>query len=246
MPHKTSVTPESDVAPAPSGTLGGQWVVCTPEDIIKVGGWSGFSAVGYFFGREIQAKTGQPVGLIGTYWGGTPAQAWTSIEKLSSEPALKHYVDAYNVTKANYPAAMEKLPGLQEAYQANLAKWKKVAGLADNATPGEVRAASVKAKAEGKPQAPMPPPQPDGGPNSPTNLYNGMIAPLIPYAIKGAIWYQGESNAGGGLRIPHALRRYDHRLAPRWGEGDFPFPFRATGQFQESECRLRSSSRVAA
>ncbi len=78
--------------------------------MIKVGGWSGFTAVGYFFGREIQKTTGQPVGLIGTYWGGTPAQAWTSEEKLQSDPVLKHYADTEDTTRANFPNALAKCP----------------------------------------------------------------------------------------------------------------------------------------
>ena len=122
-------------------------MLCTPDNIIKVGGWNGFSAVGYFFGREIQKTTGQPVGLIGTYWGGTPAQSWTSVEKLASEPALKHYADQLAKTQADYPQALLKFPAIQAAFQASLAKWRTDAGIAINApvTPADL----AKAKAAG-------------------------------------------------------------------------------------------------
>lgn len=75
------------VSPAgPVEDVEGHWAVCTPETVAN------FSAVAYFFGREIQNGTSRPVGLIGTYWGGTPAEAWTSREKLESVETLKPLV----------------------------------------------------------------------------------------------------------------------------------------------------------
>ena len=133
-----------------------------------------FSAVGYFFGRDLRKALGVPVGLIHTSWGGTPSEAWTSKRTLEANPAYKGILDDYERVRTRYPEAMEKFE------QAKAEHRKKV----------------EQAKADGKPipKAPTGPP----GPNSPqpTRLYNAMIAPLVPYAIRGAIWYQGEANAG--------------------------------------------------
>ena len=108
----------------PATDVKGDWKPCTPKSI-AAGGWGGFSAAAYFFGRELHRELNVPIGLIDTSWGGTPAEFWTSRKALEANPKLK-------------PLAQ-----------------------------GESSC-----------------------------LYNGMIAPLIPYAIRGAIWYQGESNVG--------------------------------------------------
>ncbi len=157
------------VADTPQTDCTGSWVECSPETI------PGFSAVGYFFGRHLHQELNVPIGLIHTSWGGTPAEAWTSNSMLKSvpecEPILKRWKDAV----ANYPKAMTQ-------YKEKTEEWKK---------------ASAQAKAEGKkaPRRPWAPFGP-GHPHSPSGLYNAMIAPLLPYGIQGAIWYQGESNAG--------------------------------------------------
>ena len=151
----------------------GLWLPCTPETVLD------FSAVGYFFGRDIAATQKVPVGLIAADWGGTPAEAWTSREGLTAQPSLKYLVE--NVDKVLAANADPKLVAAK--YQADLAKWKE---------------ASEQAKADGKtpPRAPTKPGEGGVNQNSPTALYNGMIAPLLPLNVKGAIWYQGESNAG--------------------------------------------------
>ena len=228
VPKKTSLTPLTDTTPPSPPHLDGQWVACTPDNVVNVGGWNGFSAAGYFFGREIQKVTGQPVGLIGTYWGGTPAQAWTSTEKLASNPVLKHYADTHDQLAANYAKAQANFPAAKAAYDAELAKWKADNGLAATATPMEINVASAKAKAAREPEAPRAPAQSDGGPNAPSNLFDGMIAPLIPYAIKGAIWYQGESNGGSVAQAMEYRTLFPAMITDwraRWGEGDFPFFF---------------------
>lgn len=158
---------ERNVATEPQEDCKGEWVACTPETV------PGFSAVLYFFGRDLHAALGKPVGLIHSSWGGTPAESWTSRETLLANPDLKVIVDRWDDTLAKYPAA-------REAYDKALVDWQVEA---------------EKAKAEGK-DAPKKPGEPQG-PNSPwlaSGLYNAMIAPLVTYAIKGVVWYQGESN----------------------------------------------------
>jgi len=148
----------------------GKWEVCSPEVV------GHFSAVGYFFARELHQQLKQPVGVIHTSWGGTPAEFWTPGPVLERNPAFKHYAERWDKLKADYPAAKAK-------FDEAMAKWK---------TDSEA------AKAEGKP-APRPPFPPRGGDDfgGPACLWNGMIEPVLPYTIQGAIWYQGESNAGG-------------------------------------------------
>ena len=216
--EKTALDPLSDVS--------GQWELCTPETISK------FSAIGYYFGRELRAHLNKPIGLIGTYWGGTPAQAWTSLSGLEKEPTLKGYVDEVAAIRAKLPA---NGAGDAEASASSdrLEEWKKKYGAAYLAGIKKWRNAVKAATAANQVSPPRPtfPPDPpkvvssDGGSNTAANLYNGMIAPLIPYAMKGVIWYQGEGNAGRaseyGVLFPCMIKDWREK----WGAGDFPFLF---------------------
>lgn len=175
---RTSPTPISDQNDLEHFT---KWVECSPDSV------GGFSAVAYHFGVRLQKELDVPVGLIHTSWGGTSAQAWTSLEALDADPMLKYYADAartaakkYEVDKKNYDPKKA-----MAAYEKALAKWKEDV---------------AKAKADGKPMPKGPtrpgetaPPLSQG---TPASLYNAMIHPLLGFAVKGAIWYQGESNAG--------------------------------------------------
>src|SRR4029077_18053224 len=129
-----------------------QWRVASPQSV------PGFSAVGYFFGLEIQKARKVPVGIIHTSWGGTPAEAWTSIEFLEKTPELVHYVDGIKKQVASYEANKEQMV---KSYQEQYEKYKD---------------AVAKAKEENKkaPQAPRQPQHPDQNPNSPARLYNAM------------------------------------------------------------------------
>lgn len=145
-------------ADAPVSDVKSQWVECNPESV------PGFSAVAYFFGRDLQKSLGVPVGLIHTSWGGSPAEVWMSESVLGANPDHKRDIlDSYQGKVAGVNAAA--------------ALWDK-----ENAA----------AKEAGKKMDRNRP----GLGWKPTELYNGMIAPLLPYGIAGAIWYQGESNAG--------------------------------------------------
>ncbi len=191
------------------------------------GSWNGFSAVGYLFGEQIQATTGNPVGLIGSYWGGTPAQAWTSLPALQGNPALGHYTsllasmnDAqkarFPVHWADYIAAMRKWnTEVFEPYGVASRKWEqdsKAALAAGTPVPP-------------KPDAPTGRPNRPGNEGTPTTLFNGMINPLIPYAIRGVIWYQGESNSYDGVGYGTLFPALIGDWRQRWGQGDLPFLF---------------------
>jgi sialate O-acetylesterase len=131
--------------PDPQTEARGQWQICSPETI------PGFTAVGYFFGRELQKELKVPIGLVGTNWGGTRIEPWTPPVGFKAVPNLKDYV--------------ENLEAIAKAREAG----------------GEV-------------------PNPKGGA---VQIYNGMVHALTPLSVRGAIWYQGESNAGDGLRYDH-------------------------------------------
>ncbi len=148
IPRQGTDEPLSDVR--------ANWSDCTPQSVPD------FSAVAYFFGRELRKDRKVPVGLISTNYGGTPAEAWTSKSALSALPEL-----AYYTTQGN------------------------------------------RRKDAGRPMA----------------LYNAMIAPLIPYAIRGAIWYQGESNADRSWEYRTLFPTMIKNWREDWGEGDFPFFF---------------------
>lgn len=128
-----------------------------------------FSAVAYYFARAIHKATGYPIGIINATWGGTPAESWTRKEIMENDSSFSVILDRYKKQCDEYPVAFEK-------YKMALDQWK-----------------SDTSKTKGySPREPMGP----HNSSSPYKLYNGMIAPLLPYTIKGVIWYQGEANAG--------------------------------------------------
>ena len=200
-------TVERRVAETPQEDCQGQWVECSPETV------PGFSAAGYFFGRELHEQLKQPIGLINTSWGGTPAEAWTSMARLKENPNFAPIVTRYQQAVAVYPQAATK-------YKEDLAQWEE---------------AAAKAKAEGKP-APGARPYPPMGPGhfqSPAGLYNAMIAPLLPYTIAGAIWYQGETNAGRAYQYRDLFPTMIKCWWDDWKLGDFPFLFVQLANFME-------------
>jgi sialate O-acetylesterase len=346
----TSLEPRDDVR--------GRWVVCTPENAAT------FSAVAYFFGRELSEKLKVPVGLIHSSWGGTPAEAWTSRAALAAIPELRPMTDALDRASVNLPEA-------RHAYEAAQAKWEQehflqdpgnkgldlgyagadfseagwqtmrlpqfweTAGLVIDGAVWFRKSVDLPASWEGHDltlnlgpvddfdvtyfngtkvgatgsetpnfymvprkytipgalvhggrnviavrvfdhygqggfgggatdmtlsAAGAPPialagdwlykvemgvepikvdfstqpiaPAGVGNPNTPTVLYNAMLAPLTPYTIRGAIWYQGESNADRARQyqtlFPAMIR--DWRAA--WGAGSFPFLFVQLANFQ--------------
>jgi sialate O-acetylesterase len=144
VPKERARQPVTDVA--------ADWTACSPKTL-GAGGWGGFSAAGYYFGRELHKELKVPIGLIFSAWSGTPAEEWTSRKALAAEPSLKSLVGQYEVS----------------------------------------------------------------------SLYNGMIAPLIPFAIRGAVWYQGEANVGRGDQYQVLLPTMIRNWRTDWGQGEFPF-----------------------
>ena len=349
-------TVEKRTAPEPLEDVRGRWVVATPEQALR------FSAVGYYFGRELHRRLRVPVGLIHTSWGGTPAESWTSRVALAARPEFRPILERYE-------NELRDLPRLRQEHARKMAEWERqyavpdagnkgeALGYADpardaegwrkmrlpqqweaaglnldgviwfrrevevppawagrglvlslgpiddfdttyfngervGATGGETpnaytrprrykvpgalvrpgrnvvavrvydrmggggfggggEAGAMSLAPEGaagggalslegewgyKPEAvveskpldysgyPGPRPGPEN-PNNPTVLYNAMVAPLTPFAIRGAIWYQGESNAGRAYQYRTLFPAMIRDWRARWGSGDFPFYF---------------------
>ena len=322
---------------APRPTLEGKWQVCTPTSVAE-GGWGGFSAVGYFFGKALRRETGVPIGLVADNWGGTNAESWMSREAAGRlkdfDPALaandamlaggtapyaKRVADWYaandpgskpgvgwegmefdptgwrtitvpsgwnelGLENADGTAWFRKEVDLTEAQTAGAATlnlgivddfdttWINgvLVGAATEAyklqshtipagtlhagrnviavrmldtgggggfvSPGEMLSLDL---ADGS-KLPLAgewlghvgtsltagggfPPDVSNNPNHPTSLYNGMIAPLQPLAIKGAIWYQGENNAARAEQYRRVLPAMIADWRNRFESGDFPF-----------------------
>ena len=202
----------------------GTWQVCTPDSA------AGFSAVAYFFGQELQQKLNRPIGLIGSYWGGTPVQTWMSLETLTSIPDTAKAAAAVQKRRDAFPKDAAAQTAQMADYQAKLTDWQTTIDVPFQAVTKKWQKDTAAAKLAGQPLPPRPvesvnkPLSPDGEGGEPSALFNGMINPLIPYAIKGALWYQGESNAGGwGLGYDVLLSGMINDWRSRWAEGDFPF-----------------------
>jgi sialate O-acetylesterase len=161
--------PGHTTSPLPKEKGAGSWQVCNPKSA------TGFSAVGYFFGRRLQKELGVPVGLVGSNWGGTRIEPWTTLAGFESVPELSKIADQVKNYKAD----------------------TKVGG------------------------------------GSPSAIYNSMVHPLVPFAMRGGIWYQGESNGSEGVTYYHKK----HALVNGWRKvfqnKDFAFYWVQLANFQK-------------
>ncbi|MDG1138790.1 MAG: sialate O-acetylesterase [Opitutales bacterium] len=176
----------------------GKWEQTTPESVIN------FSAIGYLFGRRLHQVLDVPVGLIDNAWGGSACEAWIPRHRLNQLAVAKPYLETWRKTEAEFD--FEKL---QVAYEKNMKAWKAKAS---------VRKEGIALKR--KPRAPR---NQLTGQHRPANLYNGMLNPIIGYGIKGAIWYQGESNTGRGHAYREVFPLMIQSWRDAWQQGDFPF-----------------------
>ena len=181
----------------PQWNFSGKWQVCSPETV------GDFSAVGYFFGRQLQQTLGVPIGLIDNAWGGSAADAWVKREKIAAHPTLKAIHERWLKMEEALPTAMANFEKTLEAHKA----------------------AAAQAKAAGQP-VPRPPQSPDAqmrGNGRPGNIHSGVLTPSLGYGIKGAIWYQGESNAGRAYQYRELFPFMIKSWREEWDLGDFPF-----------------------
>lgn len=184
VPNKVADEPQTDFK--------GEWKLCSANTI------DSFSAVAYFFAREINNATGYPVGIINATWGGTPAESWTSKDVLQSDSDL-------NQILVRYQKALDVFPEENEKYRTAFAKWKDDTSKTKGAAP----------------RAPMGPTHNQ----SPYKLYNGMIRPIEPYTIKGFIWYQGENNADRAFQYRKLFAAMINNWRSDWSNSKLPFYF---------------------
>ena len=197
IPHKASAYPLNDF----EGDA--HWTICSPETAAR------FSAVAYFFGRDIAAQEHVPIGLIDSSWGGTPAEAWVSLDGLAANASLMPVFAVW----AKMADEEADLPAMKAAEKAE-----------DEA-----------AKRANAP-APTHSWHPETDSYDPAWLFNGMVAPAINFPIKGVIWYQGETNSAPG-RAPLYQQVFSTLIADwrdQWQEGQFPFLFTQISSFKST------------
>jgi sialate O-acetylesterase len=181
----------------PVWDVNAEWHPCNPETV------KNFSAVAYFFGRELHMELGVPIGLINTSWGGTRIEPWTPPEGFASVPEVASYVNTIEEADQRFRADVEKSLSTYK-------EWINEAG------------ESLKNKT----LVPNPPPYPRhplDNHGQPTGLYNGMIHPIVPFTIRGAIWYQGEANLNDGMEYHYKMKALIQGWRKVWNQGDFPF-----------------------
>lgn len=177
----------------PCNTVTGTWRVCTPEKVRE------FSAIGYFFARDLQKELNVPVGILTLTYGASTAQAWIRREAIAANPKLKPVLDEFDAkVKAYVPPTEDELK-----------QWQ---------------AAVDQAKAAGQRPPRNRHPNPDQDQHNPTVLFNGMIAPVVPYAIRGVLWYQGESITAPKELFPLWNETLINDWRKLWGR-EIPFYF---------------------
>lgn len=201
--RSTSGVPLDDVAAS--------WQVCSPETA------GSFTAAGYYMARELHRELGVPIGLLNISWGGTRIEPWTPVEGFASVPALKEIHEQISRTlpdNALYRA------GLQ-AHIDQTAEWLTTARTALE-------------KSESAPASPEFPAalKPLSSHTSPTTIFNAMMNPVVGYGMRGAIWYQGESNHTEGMLYFEKKKALLAGWRELWGIGEFPFYFVQIAPYQ--------------
>lgn len=174
----------------PQNDFKGEWQECSPETVPD------FSAVGYFFGRQLHQTLDVPIGLIDNAWGGSAAEAWVRRDLLQDKEIYEPLLQRWEQLEATFDYESE-----MAAYRDRLKKWQE-------------------SKKGNRPRAPR---NQLAGQHRPANLYNGVLKPILGYTIRGTIWYQGESNASRAYQYRELFPLMISSWREEWGQGDFPF-----------------------
>lgn len=202
VPQVAAQTPQND--------FNGSWQACTPQTV------KDFSAVGYFFGRQLHQTLDVPVGLIDNAWGGSAAEAWVPTDVLKAD--------------GKYDELLAKWDQIAKTYdhEIAIANWKeKQEQWKQNGRKGNA------------PRAPRDQLQ---GNQRPGNLYNGVLHPVIGYTIAGSIWYQGESNSGRAYQYRDLFPLMIQTWRDDWNQGDFPFYWVQLADYQQEVDKPSSSA----
>ena len=194
-----------------------EWQVCSPDTV------SNFSAVGYYFGKQLHQTLDVPIGLIDNAWGGSSCEAWIHRDQFRGKPLYEPLLNQWKEIESKPENAK-----VYSDYEANWTLWTKQ---------------NITSKKSGKPV----PQLPRGGrgvmfnQHRPANLYHARIKPLIPFAIRGAIWYQGESNAGRAYQYRDMFPMMIRNWRQDWGQGDFPFYWVQLADFRQEKAEPAES-----
>ncbi len=207
VPNTAAESPQDDL-PANHQA---RWAVCEP------GNAAGISAVGFYFARKLQQETGVPQGVLASNVGGTNIEKWIPQPAFAQEPGLADMTQRLDAEVKAYSAAVgQQIPRLEQ--------WL-----------GDVKAAlAANSPIPPRPEFPIHPSMP-GSPQGGnwSHLYCGMIHPLTKFGIKGALWYQGESNGGEADSYFLKKRALISSWRHQWAQGDFPFYFVQLANFQK-------------
>jgi len=187
----------------PQEDFDGAWEVTSPDTA------GHFTACGYFMARHLYEKLRVPIGLINTSWGGTRIEPWTPPVGFADVPALDSIYKQVMLTNPR-----------TEDYKQKLTQY-----LLDTETWIEKAKEALMSEAPLTEPSPAYPAEilPMTSHGQPTTLYNAMVSPLLPFAFRGAIWYQGESNHGEGMLYTEKMKALIGGWRKVWGQGDFPF-----------------------
>lgn len=178
-----------------------KWQVCAPDTL---GNWS---AVGYFFARQLHLTLDVPVGMINNAWGGSAAEAWINRDVLAKTEEFKPLMERWEQQEKLH-AELSKNKDLNEDQKKQL-----------NGLNGQM-----------------------GGNHRPANIYNGVLKSHLGYGIRGAIWYQGESNAGRAYQYRNLFPLMIQNWRDEWGQGDFPFYYVQLADFMAEKPEPADSS----
>lgn len=182
----------------PDRAVDGQWQISTPQTA------GNFSAVGFYFARKIYRETKTPIGLLEINSGGTRIEPWTPEAGFAGEPSLAGILEDVKQRTAAYRA---EVGASLERYERWVSETRRA--LATPSAP--------------LPSLPVLPADPRADWSCPMSLYNGMVHPVVPFAIKGVLWYQGEANGGEEESYLAKMRALVGGWRQVWGQGEFPF-----------------------
>lgn len=202
-----------DASQKPLNDVKGNWKVCAPNTV------NTFSAVGYFFGRNLYQNLHIPIGLISSSWGGTKAEAWTSQQVLEADPDFSPILER-NATK-------------EKAYYTDLAVYYS-----------NIRRQKLEKDTE-LTKTIFKKPTRESINKEPFVLYNAMLYPLINFTIKGVIWYQGESNAERAYQYRSLFPAMIKNWRADWKQGDFPFYYVQIAPHQGQNAEIREAQLMA-
>jgi len=210
----------NDLSPEIRDDCEGRWEVCRPSTIPQ------FSAAGYYFGRKIMEETDIPIGLINASWGGTTVEAWMS-------PGAKEISGEFRNLTEYWKPVLEKKPPEILTFYRGMAQWEEDVHYVEYV---------------GKPLLPIYGTLPESPvklsivPQMPMWVYNAMIAPVVPFPVKGIIWYQGESNAGRAYQYRSLFPALIEDWRRLWGDADMPFIFVQLANFGKRDIEPQESA----